>query len=325
MLFGALSGSSMAGVSALGSMFVPEMVREGYDRDYSVAVTTTASTSAIIIPPSHNMVIYPMAAGGVSIGALFMAGVIPGIILGLFLMIPAYIIARKRNYPAGKKFEVKDPKRTIIETVLGLLTIVIILGGILSGFFTATVASAVAVVYAFLVSALVFRRERPREFSGTFLKAGKTTVLVLFLIANATAFGWLLSYLNIPGRFAAALMGITENPFLMLLIINVILLVFGLFMDMAPLIIITTPIFPPIVTGLGMSPIHFGIVLLLDLSIGLCTPPVGNTLFAGCAIGGVSLEEETKAMWPFYTALIAALMLVTCVPLLSMWLPGLTM
>jgi len=225
----------------------------------------------------------------------------------------------------GKRFEVRNPKRAVTETALGLLTIVIILGGILSGFFTATEASAVAVVYAFLVSAFVFRREPLRDFPDTFLKAGKTTVLVLFLIANAAAFGWLLSYLNVPGRFASALMGISENPFVLLLIINLILLLFGIFMDMAPLIIITTPIFLPIVTQLGMSPVHFGIMLLLNLSIGLCTPPVGNTLFAGCAIGGVSIEEETKAIWPFYIAMIIALLLITYVPCLSLWLPGIAM
>jgi tripartite ATP-independent transporter DctM subunit len=321
MFFGGMSGSSVADTSAIGSILIPMMVKKGYDKDYSTAVTITSSTQGLIIPPSHNVIIYSMAAGGVSIASLFLAGIIPGIMIGMFLMIPAYALATKRLYPKGKRYSIREALRVTKNALLGLFTIVIILGGVLSGVFTATESSAIAVVYAFCITFFVYRRVPLHTFPKILLKSTKTISMVLFLIANAAVFGWLLAYLQVPALAGRLILGISHNKYVILLLINVILLLMGMIMDMAPLILIMTPILLPIVTQVGVSPVHFGIIMMINLGIGLCTPPVGNTLYVGCAVGKISIEDETKSLWPFYLAMVAVLLLVTYVPFFAMYLP----
>ena len=325
MLFGGMSGSSVADTASIGSILIPEMVRKGYDRDYSIAVTVTSSTQGLIIPPSHNAIIYAYAAGGLSIARLFLAGAIPGVLIGLFLLIPSYYIAVKRNYPVGERVSLKEALRITRESILGLLTIVIIIGGVLSGVFTATESSAIAVVYAFLIAVFFYREMDFKKFMRVIWDSVKTISAVMFLIASASAFGWLLAYLKIPDAIASAVLSFSSNKYLILLLINIILLLLGMIMDMAPLILITTPIFLSIVTKVGVDPIHFGIIMLMNLGIGLCTPPVGNTLFVGCIVGKMKMEEVVKALWPFYIAMIIVLFLVTYVPFFATWLPSLLM
>lgn len=322
MFFGGMSGSSVADTASIGSILIPAMVKKGYDRDYSIAVTVTSSTQGLIIPPSHNAIIYAYAAGGLSIARIFLAGAIPGVMIGLFLMIPSYIIAVKRGYPVGKEFKLKHVLKTTEEAFLGLFTIVIIIGGILSGIFTATEASAIAVVYAFFVAFFVYREIPLSKFWEILWDSGKTIIAVMFLIASASTFAWLMAYLRIPNAIAQAVLGVSSNKYIILLIINIVLLGLGMIMDMAPLILITTPIFLPIVTNLGVSPIHFGIIMLMNLGVGLCTPPVGNTLFVGCIVGKMKIEQVVKALWPFYIVMVFVVLLVTYVPFFAMWLPG---
>ncbi len=323
MLFGGMSGSSVADTASIGSILIPEMVKKGYDRDYSIAVTVTSSTQGLIIPPSHNAIIYAYAAGGLSIARLFLAGAIPGIMIGLGLLIPAYYIAVKRNYPTGERVPLREALKVTRESILGLLTIVIIIGGVLSGVFTATESSAVAVVYAFIIALFFYRDIGIKDFWRIVLKSVRTIAAVMFLIASASAFGWLLAYLRVPDAIASAVLSFSTNKYVILFLINVILLLLGMIMDMAPLILITTPIFLPIVTRVGVDPIHFGIIMLMNLGIGLCTPPVGNTLFVGCIVGGMKMEDVVKALFPFYIAMIAVLFLVTYIPFFAMWLPSL--
>jgi len=325
MLFGGMSGSSVADTASIGSILIPEMVKKGYDRDYSIAVTVTSSTQGLIIPPSHNAIIYAYAAGGLSIARLFLAGAIPGVLIGLFLLIPSYYIAVKRNYPVGERVSLKEALRITRDSILGLLTIVIIIGGVLSGVFTATESSAIAVVYAFLIAVFFYREMDFKKFMRVIWDSVKTISAVMFLIASASAFGWLLAYLKIPDAIASAVLSFSSNKYVILLMINIILLLLGMIMDMAPLILITTPIFLPIVTKVGVDPIHFGIIMLMNLGIGLCTPPVGNTLFVGCIVGKMKMEEVVKALWPFYIAMIIVLFLVTYVPFFATWLPSLLM
>lgn len=321
MFFGGVSGSSAADVSSIGSILIPAMVKEGYDKDFSIAVTVTSATLGIIIPPSHNMIIYSLAAGGVSIGALFMAGYIPGIMVGVAQMIAAYIISRRRNYPIiTERYTLREAWVNLRDSFLGLLVALVIIFGIAFGIFTATEASVVAATYAFFVAIFVYKGMRIRDVIKISRVSVSTSAMVLFLIANASAFGYLMAYLRIPAMVADALVSITTNKYLLMLLINGLLLLLGMVMDMAPLILIMTPILLPIVTQLGWSPIQFGIVLLINLSIGLCTPPVGNTLFLGCAIGKAKIEEVLGALWPFYIAMIIVLLLVTYVPWFTMFL-----
>ena len=322
MFFGGMSGSSVADTASIGSILIPAMVKKGYDRDYSIAVTITSSTQGLVIPPSHNAIIYAYAAGGLSIGRLFLAGAIPGVMIGLFLMIPAYIIAVKKNYPVEKKMKFKDALKISREAFFGLFTIVIILVGILSGIFTATEASAVAVVYALFIAFFIYKELTFSKFWEIFWGASKTIISVMFLIASASTFAWLMAYLRIPNMIAQAVLNISSNKYIILLTINIILLLLGMIMDMAPLILIITPIFLPIVTNLGVSPIHFGVIMLMNLGIGLCTPPVGNTLFVGCIVGKMKVEQVVRALWPFYIAMVLVVLLVTYVPFFAMWLPG---
>ena len=325
MFFGGISGSSVADTSSIGSILIPAMVKDNYDADYSTSVTITSSIQGILIPPSHNMIIYSLAAGGVSVGALFLAGVIPGILLGLSQMVISYIIAVKRGYPKGRVIGLKESLRIALDAFFGLLTPVVIIGGVLTGVFTATESAAVATLWAFIVTFYIYK-EIPVSAFGKILKNTLATlVVVLPVIAAANAFGYLLAYLQVPKMAYNFLISVTENKYLLLFMINIILLFLGCIMDMAPLILICTPVFLPLITSLGMSPVHFGIIMLLNLGIGLLTPPVGVTLFVGSSIGKVSIEKLFKSTMPFYAAMIVTLLLITYVEGFVMWLPDLLM
>ena len=324
MLFGGISGSAVADASALGSTLIPIMRRKGYDADYAVNVTVTSATIGLTIPPSHNMIIYSIAAGGtVSVASLFLAGFVPGILTGLCLMVAAYVVAVRRGYPRDRFPGVRAILVAALEALPGLVTAVIIIGGVLSGVFTATESSAIAVIYAILVTAFFYRTLTFEAFLTATRNAVRTTAIVLLVIGTAAAFGWLLALNQVPARLFALLQAISDNEYVLLLIINLILLFLGTFMDMAPLIVITTPIFLPIVTELGMDPVQFGIILMINLGIGLVTPPVGSVLFVGCAVARIRIEDTLRSIWPFYLALLAAVLLVTYVPAVSMTLPNL--
>lgn len=321
--FGGISGSAVADVSSIGSVLIPMMKKQKYDAEYSVAVTISSAAQGVLIPPSHNMIIYSTAAGGVSVGALFMGGIVPGIALGLILMIFAYTIAVKRNYPKGEPIKREEVPKIVREGLLGLFTAVIIIGGILSGVFTATESAAIGALYAFIISFFVYK-DVPLSAMGNILKRTvKTLSMVLFLIAASSAFGWLLAFLKVPAMVTEKLLAVSPNDFVTLLIINIILLVLGMFMDMAPLILIATPILLPVALEAGMDPVQFGVVLILNLAIGLVTPPVGTCLFVGCAIGKIPIEKATKGMLPFYGAMIVILLLITFVPDITLKLPEL--
>lgn len=326
MFFGGISGSAVADVSSIGAILIPMMKKQGYDSDYSVAVTVTSACQGVIIPPSHNMIIFSLAAGGVSVGRLFLGGFIPGVLLGISLMIISYIMAVKRNYPKGGTYSLKEARVIIKDASLGIFTAVIIIGGVISGVFTATESAAIACVYAFFITFFVYKEIPLSRMNKILYSSLRTLAMVMSLIAAAKAFGWLLAYLKIPALVTASLLDITTNPILLLLLINALLLILGCIMDMAPLILITTPIlFPVVVNTLGMNPVQFGIMMILNLGIGLCTPPVGSALFVGCAIGKISIEKATFAMLPFYIAMIAVLLLVTFVPFISIYIPNLLM
>ncbi len=323
MFFGGISGSSVADTASIGSILIPMMKKKGYDTGFSVGVTIAGSTQGIVIPPSHNAIIYALAAGGaVSIGKLFLGGVIPGILIGLSLMVVSFIIAVKRNYPKEQAVSLREAVRVSLDAFWGLITAVIIVGAVIFGFATATESSAIAVVYAFLVTFLIYREIGIKTFGKILLNSVKTISMVMLLIATASTFGFLLAYLGVPEKVTALLTGISTNKFVILLMINVMLLVLGCIMDMAPLILIVTPVLLPVAVSVGMDPVHFGIVLLLNLGIGLCTPPVGSTLFVGCAIGKISIEKMTRSLWPFYIAMVGILLLCTYVAPITMWLPG---
>ncbi|WP_338447112.1 TRAP transporter large permease [Pelagerythrobacter marensis] len=322
MMFGAVSGSAIASASAIGSTMVPLMRDKGYPGDYAVNVTVTAAIVGLLIPPSHNMIIYSAASGiGVSIGDLFLAGVIPGLLTGAMLMLMAWLVARRRGLPVGRFPGWREFVRAAAYAVPGLMTAVIIMGGILSGVFTPTESSAVAVVYTLLIGAFVYRSLGWRGTWEAAAKSVRTASMVLFIIAAATAFGFALALLEVPAALASLIGLMTENPLLTLLIINLMLLALGTFMDMAPLIVITTPIFLPVAMGVGVDPVHFGIIMMLNLGIGLVTPPVGSVLFVGSAVGKEPVTALVRTIWPFYLTLIAALLLITYVPALSLWLP----
>ncbi|MCF8020887.1 MAG: TRAP transporter large permease [Vallitaleaceae bacterium] len=324
MFFGGISGSAVADVSSIGAILIPMMKDNGYDDDYSVAVTVTSSCQGVIIPPSHNMIIYSLAAGGgVSVGRLFLGGMVPGVILGVGLMILSYFIAVKRGYPKGDKIPFKEKVKISMNAFFGLMTAVIIMGGVLSGVFTATESAAVACLYAFIITFFVYREIPLKRMGNILYNALKTLALVLSLIAAAKAFGHMLALLQVPALATNALLTITQNKTLLLLLILVLVLLLGCIMDMAPLILILTPILLPVVTSLGMDPVHFGVVLILALAIGLCTPPVGSALFVGCAIGKVSIEKMTKSLLPFYAVMIVVLLLITFIPGIVMFVPNL--
>ncbi len=326
MFFGGISGSAVADVASTGSIIIPMMKMKGYDEDFAVALTVASSTQGVIIPPSHNMIIYSMAAGGVSVGRLFLGGYIPGISLGLSMMIISFIIAKKRNYPREPKIAFRDAIKIFKDAFLGLMTAVIIMGGVVSGIFTATESAAIAVIYAFIITFFVYKEIPLKAMKGILYNSLKTLSMVMALIAAASAFGWLMAYLRIPAKATELILSVSTNKYILLLLINVLLLVLGCIMDMAPLILICTPIlYPVVVTTLGLSPIHFGIIMMINLAIGLCTPPVGSALFVGCAVGKISIEKVTKAMLPYYFSMVVVLMLVTFIPEITMFLPNLLM
>jgi tripartite ATP-independent transporter DctM subunit len=323
MFFGGISGSSVADTSSIGSIMIPMMKDKGYDDDFSVNVTITSSTQGIIIPPSHNAIIYSLAAGGtVSIAKLFLAGIIPGIMVGLALMFVSFVIAKKRSYPKEELVTLKEGFKICRDAIWGLVTAFIIVGGVLSGVFTPTESSAIAVVYALFVTFFIYK-DIPLSRIGTILaNAFKTIAIVIILIGTSSAFGWLIAYMRVPVLVSDAMLSLSENPIIILMVINVMLLAFGTIMDMAPLILIVTPILLPVAKFIGMDPVHFGIVMMLNLGIGLCTPPVGSTLFVGCAIGEVSMEKVVKSIWPFYFSMVLVLLIVTYFPIFSMWIPN---
>lgn len=322
MLFGAVSGSALASASAMGSALGPEMRQRGYDADYAVNTSTTASITGLLIPPSHNMILYATAAGaGISIGDLFVGGIMPGILTGLALMVVAAIVAARRGYPRGRFPGLGVLLHAGAAAFPGMLTALIILVGILAGIFTPTESAATACAYTLLIAVFVYRDMDMKRLKLAFLNSARTTVMVMFVIAAASLFGWVLAVLQAPGQLADLLAPAMNSPALTLMLIALMLLVLGTFMDMAPLILITTPIFLPIATSVGMDPVQFGVMLMLALGIGLLTPPVGSVLFVGCAAQNIQISQALKTIWPFYIALIFALLLVTFVPAITLWLP----
>ena len=321
-LFGAISGSAVASTSAIGGFMIPAMKKEGYDPAFSAAVSVTASTTGLLIPPSNILIIFSLASGGVSIAALFIAGYIPGLLLAAALMVVCAIYAKKNNYPLGEKSSLSDVLRAGIAAIPALFLIFLVIGGILSGIFTATEAGVIAVLYALLLSVGIYREVKVSDLPNILLKSVETTAVVMLLIAASSAMSWILSYTNIPQDLSAAMLALSDNPIMILLMINLILLLVGTFMDMTPAVLIFTPIFLPIANSLGIDPTQFGIMMVLNLCIGLCTPPVGSVLFVGCGIAKTSIQQIVKPILPMYAAMIAVLILVTFVPAVSTWLPS---
>ena len=324
MLFGGISGSAIADVSALGSILIPVMKEKGYDDDYAVNVTVTSSIAGIIIPPSHNMIIYAVAAGGsLSISKLFLAGFIPGVLMCLCLAAVSYLVAVKRGYTAEVFPGFVRLFKDFITALPGLMTAIIIVGGVLSGIFTVTESGAFGAIYAFVATIVVYRALTWEKFKLAVTSSVKTTSMVMILIACSGAFAYLLTFYQVPTKMSQFLTSISDNPIVILLMINLMLLFLGMIMDMAALILICTPIFLPVTISLGMDPYQFGMLLMMNLGLGLCTPPVGSVLFVGCAVGGVKLEDAVKTIWPFYLAILIALLFVTFVPAISLTLPNL--
>ncbi len=320
--FGGISGSAVADTASIGSVLIPEMERKGYPRDFSTAVTVSGSVQAILIPPSHNMVIYSMAAGGsVSVAALFLAGLVPGLVLGLMLSIYCLYVARKRNFPKGDVIPLRKALKICGEAMWGLMTMVIILGGIMSGVFTANESASIAVVWAFFVTMFVYRDYKWRDLPKLVHRTVKTVTVVMILIGFAASFGYVMTLMQIPLKITTMFTTLTNNTYLILFYINVMLLILGTLMDMAPLILILTPILLPVVKTLGVDPVHFGIIIMVNLGIGLLTPPVGSVLFVGSAVGKLSIEALVKAMYPFFGVLLLLLALVTYWPAMTLWLP----
>jgi tripartite ATP-independent transporter DctM subunit len=323
-LFGCVSGSSVADTASIGSVMIPQMVKQGYSRVFATNVTICGSVQALLVPPSHNAVIYSIAAGGtVSIASLFLAGVFPGLLFGLCLIGLVMWTAHKRNFPKEKAIPLREVPKIVFDALWGMITIVIIMGGILSGVFTPTESAAVACVYAFLVTFLVYRDYKWRDLPHLIHRVVKTVAMVMMLIGFSVAFGYMMAIMQIPAKVTAFFLTISENKYVFLLMVNILLLLLGTFMDLAPMLLICTPIFMPVILKLGIDPVHFGMIMILNLGIGLITPPVGPTLFVGCAIGKVTMEQVTKELWPFYGAMCLALLLVTYIPAISLWLPGL--
>lgn len=323
-LFGGISGSAVADASAVGGLMIPQMAARGYDRGYAVNVTANAAIIALMIPPSHNMILYSIAAGGnVSVADLFTAGIIPGLLLAAALMFTAWFVAKKRGYPSEPFPGFAKVLYYFASSAPGILLIAIIFGGVRSGVFTATESSCIAVIYALLVAMFVYRELNWHGFVEAVMGAVRTTAMVLLVIGTAASFAWLMAFLQVQGLMISAISAISDNPIIVLLVINIILLVLGTFMDMAPLVIISTPVLLPVVKAFGIDPVHFGVVMILNAGIGLNTPPVGTVLFVACAVGKITIREAMRTIWPFFGASVAVLLLVTYVPALSLWLPSL--
>lgn len=322
-MFGGISGSAVAEAAAVGGLMIPQMKARGYGADYAVNVTSMAALIALLLPPSHNMIIYSISAGGrISIADLFTAGIIPGLLFAASLMVTAYFVARSRGYPVEPFPGIAKALHLGAIAVPGLLLIGIIFGGVRSGVFTATESSCVAVIYALLVTIFVYRQMSWQHFVHSTLGAVRTTSMVLLIIGTAAAFSWLMAFLKVPAAMIASLNAISESPLVILLLLNVLMLFLGTFMDMGPMIIITTPIFLPVVQAYGIDPVHFGVIMILNLGIGLNTPPVGSVQFVACAVGKISVWEAMRSIWPFYAAGVTVLMAVTYIPAISLWLPS---
>ncbi len=320
--FGCLSGSAIADTASIGSVMIPEMERAGYPRVFATCVTVSGSVQAILIPPSHNAVIYSFATGGtVSIAALFLGGIGPGLVLGLSLMVLCLFFANKRGYPKGELVPIGKALRILGDGLWALFTVVIILGGILSGIFTATESASVACVYAFFVTMFVYRDYKWHEIPKLVHRVVKTVGMVMILIGFAAGFGYIMAMMQIPAVITNAFLTVSDNKYVILLLINLMFLFLGTLMDMAPLILICTPILLPVIKTFGIDPVHFGIIMMVNLGIGLLTPPVGSTLFVGCAVSGLPMEKVVREMWPFYITMIFALLVTTYVPAVTLWIP----
>ena len=322
MLMGAIAGSAMASASAMGSILGPEMEKEGYSKEFGAAVNITSATTGLIIPPSNVLIVYSLASGGASIAALFLAGYIPGIMTGLFLMIVASFWAKKKKYKVGKRSSLKEVGKTFIDALPSLFMLVVVIGGIVTGIFTATEASAIAVLYS-LILGFIYKEITLPKLPQILLDSSATTAIVMLLIGSSMCMSWALSYENIPQDISSGLLSLSDNKIVILLIINLLLLFVGIFMDMTPAVLIFTPIFLPVVTKLGLDPVHFGIIMVLNLCIGLCTPPVGSVLFVGVGVAKTTIEKVFKPLLPLFIAMVVALYLVTYIPQLSLWLPSL--
>ena len=321
MMMGAISGSAVASASAIGSILGPEMKKEGYSREFGTAVNITSSTMGLIIPPSNVLIVYSLASGGVSIAALFVAGYIPGILTGIFLMIATSIWAKSKGYRVLGFSPLREVLRTFVVSLPSLFLLVVVIGGIVAGFFTATEASAIAVLYT-LVLGFTYRELKLKDLPRIFLESSRTSAIVMLLVATSMSMSWIMSYENIPLDLSEFLLSISDNKIVILLIINLLLLFVGIFMDITPAVLIFTPIFLPLVTTLGIDPVQFGIMMVLNLCIGLCTPPVGTVLFVGIGISGTSIEKVVRPLIPLFLLMILSLMLITYIPELSLWLPG---
>ncbi len=320
--FGGISGSASADTASLGSILIPMMVDQGYDADFSTAVTITSSCEGLLVPPSHNMVIYATTAGGISVGSLFLAGYVPGALLAGSLMIGSYIISIKRNYPKGEPFSIKNLLKQLSVSIWALAAVLIVVFGVVGGVFTATESAAIAVIYSLIVSVFVYRGLDWKGVWKALDDCVATLSIVLILISTSAVFGFCLTRLHVPDLAANAITGLTRNPYILALLLNLILLVLGCIMDMAPIILIATPILLPIATSIGIDPIQFGIMVVLNCGIGLLTPPVGAVLFIGSAIAKLPMEKVVKATLPFYLCMIISLLLITFIPAISMWLPN---
>jgi tripartite ATP-independent transporter DctM subunit len=322
-LFGTISGSSVADTASVGSIMIPQMVKQGYPRVFAVNLTICGSVQAVLIPPSHNAVIYSIAAGGsVSIAHLFLAGILPGALFGLCLVGLVLWTAQKRHMPKAEILSFRASLKVVVDSLWGLGTVFIILGGILSGVFTATESAAVACVYAFVVTMFIYRDYKWKQLPRLVHRTVKTVAMVMLLIGVSAAFGYMMALMQIPAKATAAFLEITSNKYVKLMLVNILLLLLGTFMDMAPMLLICTPILLPVMKSFGVDPVHFGMIMIVNLAIGLITPPVGPTLFVGCAIGNVTMEEVSRELWPFYAAMCVALLIITYVPALSLWLPS---
>lgn len=322
-LFGSISGSAVAATSAIGGFMIPAMNKAGYDKNFNTAVTVTASTTGMLIPPSNILIIYSLASGGVSIAALFVAGYVPGLLVALSLMMVCGVYSKMKGYPTAEPVGIKESLQRTLGAIPSLFLIVLVIGGIILGWFTPTEAGAIAVVYSLVLSVFVYQEIKLSELGDVLAKAVQTTAIVMLLIGASAAMSWMLSYENIPQQLSQAMITLSDNPILILLLINLILLAVGTFMDMTPAVLIFTPILLPVAESLGMSPLHFGIMMVLNLSIGLCTPPVGSVLFVGCSVGETSIAKVVKPLIPMYIAMFLALMLVTYIPAISETLPRL--
>lgn len=320
--FGAISGSSVADTASIGSVMIPEMDKKGYPRDFAAAVTASGSVQAILTPPSHNSVIYSLATGGtVSIAALFIAGILPGLLLSFTLMLMCVGFAYKRGYPKGERVPFRQAFKIFVDTLWGLMTVVIIMGGILSGIFTATESAAIACLWSFFVTMFIYRDYKWSELPKLMYRTVKTVTIVMILIGFAASFGAIMTYMQLPERITEFFTSVSDNKYVILMCINIMLLLIGTLMDMAPLILILTPVLMPVTNSLGIDPVHFGMIMLINLGIGLITPPVGSVLFVASAVSKQKIEQVVKAMLPFYGALLLVLMLVTYIPEISLWLP----